>query len=164
VKAHYNDPFWGIFGSNIIVHTIYLIQKYGTFNFGNWFWCLSLIIFIFTKLMLCNIILITINFIIYIEGSMSIYIMYINITWPLSRFDCTRFKVSLLIKLIDFNEFFKKFHPNMFCHLPCECDYLSNFQFTTHLSHICLKKHIFWNENFQISHMVSKHGSNYVKW
>jgi hypothetical protein len=27
-----------------------------------------------------------------------------------------------------------------------------------------LKKLIFWNENFQISHMVSKHGLYYVKW
>jgi hypothetical protein len=27
-----------------------------------------------------------------------------------------------------------------------------------------LKKLIFWNEKFQISHMISKHGSYYVKW
>jgi len=27
-----------------------------------------------------------------------------------------------------------------------------------------LKKFIFWNENFQIIHMVSNHGLNYVKW
>jgi hypothetical protein len=39
-----------------------------------------------------------------------------------------------------------------------------NLQFTTHLSHICWKKIIFWDENFQISNMVSKHGSYYVKW
>jgi hypothetical protein len=35
------------------------------------------------------------------------------------------------------------------------------------LSHIyCIfaTKFIFWNEKFQINHMVSKHGSNYVKW
>ncbi len=39
MKAHYGDPFWGIFGSSIIVHTIYISQKHGTFNFGyqNWF-------------------------------------------------------------------------------------------------------------------------------
>jgi len=29
---------------------------------------------------------------------------------------------------------------------------------------IFAKKLIFWYENFQISHMVSKHDSNYVKW
>jgi hypothetical protein len=35
------------------------------------------------------------------------------------------------------------------------------------LSHIfrsLLKKLISWNENLQFSHMVSKHGSYYVKW
>jgi hypothetical protein len=41
---------------------------------------------------------------------------------------------------------------------------LSNFQFTIHLSHLCCKNWFFWNENFQINHMVCKHGSKYVKW
>jgi hypothetical protein len=27
-----------------------------------------------------------------------------------------------------------------------------------------LKKLIFWNEKFEINHMVFEHGSNYVKW
>jgi hypothetical protein len=34
------------------------------------------------------------------------------------------------------------------------------------LPHICLifvEKFIFWNENLQINHMVSKHGSYYEK-
>jgi hypothetical protein len=29
---------------------------------------------------------------------------------------------------------------------------------------ILVEKVIFWSENFQINHMVSKHGSYYVKW
>jgi Na+/H+-dicarboxylate symporter len=29
------------------------------------------------------------------------------------------------------------------CHLPCERDYLSKFQFVTHLSHFCLKASFF---------------------
>ncbi len=28
---------------------------------------------------------------------------------------------------------------NYACHLLCECDFLSNFQFITHLSHLCEK-------------------------
>jgi len=55
--------------------------------------------------MLCNIILkITINFIIYIEGSMGVFIIYIGIIGPLFRFDYTNFKVSLVIKKINFNK------------------------------------------------------------
>jgi hypothetical protein len=33
-----------------------------------------------------------------------------------------------------------------------------------HIYHIFAEKFISWNENFQINHMTSKHGSNYVKW
>jgi hypothetical protein len=34
-----------------------------------------------------------------------------------------------------------------------------------HIYHIKLsKKLIFWGEKIQINHMVSKYGSNYVKW
>jgi len=33
-----------------------------------------------------------------------------------------------------------------------------------HIYASLLKKIIFWNENLLISHMVSKHGSCYVKW
>ncbi len=54
MKAHYDDPFWGIFGSSIIVHTIYIFQKHGTFIFGYQIWFLNPTIIIFTKLMLCN--------------------------------------------------------------------------------------------------------------
>jgi len=47
-----------------------------TFNFMYQFWFLGLTIIIFTKITLCNIIFkIRINFIIYIEGSMGIFII-----------------------------------------------------------------------------------------
>jgi hypothetical protein len=41
VKAHYINPFLGTFGFSIIIHTIQLFQKYGTFdsrgmNLGFW--------------------------------------------------------------------------------------------------------------------------------
>jgi hypothetical protein len=57
--------------------------------------------------MLCDIIvkiIIIVNFIIYIEGSMGIFIIYvISIIRPLSCFDYIYFKVSLVIKIINFN-------------------------------------------------------------
>jgi hypothetical protein len=33
-----------------------------------------------------------------------------------------------------------------------------------HIYHICVGKTHFWDEFFEINHMVSKHGSYYVKW
>jgi hypothetical protein len=49
--------------------------------------------------MLCNIIFkIIIIFIIYIEGSIGIFIIYIGIIRPLFHFDYTNLKVSLVIK------------------------------------------------------------------
>jgi len=87
---------------------------YGRFNFGYEFWFLGLIIIIFTKLMLYDIILIIIiNFIIYIEGSMNIFIVYIGIIGPLFHFDYINFKVSLVIKIIHFNEIEKMAHLAM---------------------------------------------------
>jgi hypothetical protein len=51
----------------------------------------------------------------------------------LSHFDSINLKASLVTRKINFNGI-----KNM-AHLcdPFECDYLSNFQFTTHLSHLC---------------------------
>jgi len=55
--------------------------------------------------MLCNIIFkIITNLIIYIEGSMGIFIIYNGIIKPLFRFDYTDFKAWLIIKIINFNE------------------------------------------------------------
>jgi hypothetical protein len=47
-------------------------------------------------------------------------------------------------------------------HLPCECDYLLNFNLS-HVYCIFIEKNHFLRRKFQISHMISKHGSNYVK-
>jgi hypothetical protein len=58
---------------------------------------------IITKPMLCNIILkIIINFITYIKGFISMFIIYIGIIGSLSCFDFTNVKVSLIIKIINF--------------------------------------------------------------
>ncbi len=108
VKANYGDPLWGTFGFNIIVHIILLFQKHGTFNIGYQFWFLGPTIISFTKLMLCNITLkIIINFIIYIKGSMNIFIVYIGIIGSQSCFYYTNFKI------INFNEILKRAHLTM---------------------------------------------------
>jgi hypothetical protein len=53
--------------------------------------------------MLCNVIFETIiNFTIYIEGFMNIFIVYISIIGPQFHFDCTNFKVTLIIKKINY--------------------------------------------------------------
>jgi hypothetical protein len=111
-----------------------LFQEYGAFNFGYQFWFLGLRIIISTKLRLCDIIFKTrITFIIYIEGSMNIFIIYIGIIGPLSHIDHTNFKASLIIKIVNFSENLNG--PFCYaCHLPCECDYLSKLQFITLLS------------------------------
>jgi hypothetical protein len=71
-------------------------------------------IIIFTKLMLHNIIFkIIINFIIYIERSMGIFILYIDIIGTLSHFNYTNFKVSLVVKVINFSGLKKMTHVTM---------------------------------------------------
>jgi hypothetical protein len=95
VKTHYSDPLYGTFRYSIIIHIIQLFEKYSTFHFGYRF----------------NIIM---NFIIYIEGSMRIFIIYIGITRPLFRFDSTNFNVSFFNKIINFNEFLKMSHLAIF--------------------------------------------------
>jgi hypothetical protein len=66
-------------------------------------------VIIFTKLILCNIIFkIKINFIIYIEGSMNIFIIYIGIIGQQSHFDYINFRAPLVIKIINFNEIKKR--------------------------------------------------------
>ncbi len=66
---------------------------------------------------------------------MSIFIVYIGIIRPQSCFDYIKFRAPLVIKR-SINEI-KKVPSNYVCHLLCGCDYLSKFQFTTHLSHPC---------------------------
>jgi hypothetical protein len=141
-----------------------MFQKYSAFNLGYQVWLFNLIIIIFIKIMSCNFILkIIISFIIYIEVSKGKFIIYIGIIGPVSCFDCINFKVSLVIKIIKFIGIknmvplvmFVIFHVNV---ITCQIFNLP------HIYHIFVEKIIFWNENFLINHMVSKHGSNYMKW
>jgi hypothetical protein len=48
-----------------------------------------------------------ISFIIYIEQTISIFIIYMGIIRPLSYFDCISFKASLVIKIIICNQILK---------------------------------------------------------
>jgi len=65
--------------------------------------------------MLSNIIQkVKINFIIYIEGFMNMFIIYIGIIGPQSHFDYTNFRASLVIKIINFNGIKNIVHLAMF--------------------------------------------------
>jgi len=109
VKTHYGDPLWNIFGSSSIIHTIKLFQKCSTFNFGYQFWFLGPKNHYFYKFNVILYYLLEI-FITYIEGFMNIIRIYFNIIGPLSHFDDTNFKASLVIKIIIFNEIKKMVH------------------------------------------------------
>jgi hypothetical protein len=80
---------------------------YGTFNFNYQSWIFGLTLLFLQKYCYEKKI---INSIIYIEGSMCIIIIYIGIIGPLSHFDYTNFKVSLIIKIINFNEILNMAH------------------------------------------------------
>ncbi len=67
---------------------------------------------------------------------MSIFIIYIGIIGLQFRFDYTNFKASLVIKIINFNEIKRMAHLAMLAFLY-GCDFLSKFQYTTHLLHLC---------------------------
>jgi hypothetical protein len=66
---------------------------------------------------------------------MGIFIIYIGIKGPLF-FYYNNFKGSLVIIIINFNGIKNMAHLVMLV-IFCECDYLSNSQFTTHLSYFC---------------------------
>jgi hypothetical protein len=81
---------------------------------------------------------IIINFIIYIEGSMCIFIVYVSLIGPLFHFDYLNFKGSIIIRVINFSEIKNMAHLVMLVIFHVNViDYLSNFQFTTHLSYFC---------------------------
>jgi hypothetical protein len=90
---------------------------------------------------------------------MDIFIGYINIIGPLSHFDYINFKVSLVIKIINFNGIKNMAHLVMLVifHVNIKISILHTFIASL------LKKLIFQNENFQSGYMISKHGSNYMK-
>jgi hypothetical protein len=68
---------------------------------------------------------------------MNLFIVYIGIIRPLSHFDYTNFKVSLIIKIINFNEFLKMVYVIMFVIFHVNVITCQNFN----LSHRCLKTH-----------------------
>jgi hypothetical protein len=74
---------------------------------------------------------------------MSIFIIYIGIIGPQSRFDLTNFKVSLVIKIINFNEIKKMVHLVMLVIFYVDMISCQNFKYTTHLSHLCSKNSFF---------------------
>jgi hypothetical protein len=83
--------------------------------------------------MLCNIILkIRMNFIIYIEGSMIIFIVYIVIIRPQFCFDCINFRTPLIIKIINFYEIKRMAHLTMLVIFYVDVITCQNFN----LSHI----------------------------
>jgi hypothetical protein len=87
--------------------------------------------------MLHNIILKIIkNFIIYIEGSMGIFIVYIGIIGSLSHFNYTNFKVSLVIKVINFSGILKMTHLVMLVNFHVNLVTYQNF-YLPHLLHLC---------------------------
>jgi hypothetical protein len=141
-----------------------LLQKYGAFNFGYQFWFFSPIIIIFIKLTSCNFIIkIIIHFIIYMEGSKGKFIIYMGIIGPLSCFDYINFKVSLVIKIINFIGIKNMAHLAMLVIFHVNVITCQIFNLP-HIYHIFVEKLHFLKWKFQINHMVSKHGSNYVKW
>jgi hypothetical protein len=115
-----------------------LAQKYSIFIFGYQFWFLGPTIIIFTNLMLCKIIFkIIINFI--IEGSMSIFIIHIGTIGPLFRFDYINFKVSSIIKIINFNEKKKMAHLTKLVIFHVNVNTCQNFNLP-HMYRIFVKK------------------------
>ncbi len=83
--------------------------------------------------MLCTIIFkIMINFTIYIEASMGMFILYIGIIRPLFCFDFTNFKASLVTKIINFNGINNMAHLAMFVIFHVNAITCQNFN----LSHI----------------------------
>jgi hypothetical protein len=76
--------------------------------------------------------------------------------------DYTDFRASLVIKIINLNEIKKRLHLVMLVIFYVDVISCQIFNLP-HIYRIFAKKLIFSNEKFQINHMVSKHGSYYVK-
>jgi len=74
--------------------------------------------------------------VIYIERSMGIFIIYIGIIRSLSCFDCTNFKISLVIKIISFNGIKNMAHLPMLVIFHVNVITYHNFDLS-HLSHLC---------------------------
>jgi len=105
---------------------------------------------------------IIINFIIYVERSMSIFIVYIGIIRPEYHFDYTNIKVPIAIIKINFNENLKMAYLTIFVIFYVDVINCQIFNLL-HIYRIFAKNLIFWNDLKKINHIVSKHISYYVK-
>jgi hypothetical protein len=76
------------------------------------------------------------KFIIYIKGSMGIFIVYNAIVGPWSHFNYTNFKVSLVIKVIYFSGIKKMNHLVMLVNFHVNVVTCQNFNLP-HLWHLC---------------------------
>ncbi len=70
---------------------------------------------------------------------MDIFILYIGIIKPLSYFDCTNFKGSLIIKVISFNEIKNMAHLAMLVIFHVNVINCQNLNLS-HISHIFAKR------------------------
>jgi hypothetical protein len=92
--------------------------------------------------MLCSIIFLIKCFIIYIEISMNIFIIYIGIIGPKFHFDYINFRVSLVIKIINFNEIKKMAHLVMLVIFYVDVIFCKTFNLP-HIYHIFAEKNHF---------------------
>jgi hypothetical protein len=74
---------------------------------------------------------------------MGIFIIYIGIIKPQSHFDHTNFKVSLFIKIINFNKIKKMAHVAILIIFHVNVITCQNFNLP-HIYHICAKKNSFF--------------------
>jgi hypothetical protein len=77
--------------------------------------------------------------VIYIERSMSTFIIYIGIISSLSCFDCTNFSISLIIKIINFNGIKNMTHLSMLVIFHVNMITYHNFNLS-HIYHIFSEK------------------------
>jgi len=90
---------------------------------------------------------------------MGIFILVIGIIEPLSHFDCSKIKVSLVIKIIKFNQIKNMVHLVMLVIFHMNVITCQNFNLP-HIYYIFVRKTHFFKWKFS---MVSGHGSNYAQ-
>ncbi len=81
---------------------------------------------------------------------MNIFIIYIGIIRPLFHFDYTNFKVSLVIKIFNFNEIFKMAHITMLVIFYMDVIFCQIFNLP-HIYYIFARKNYFFEiKNFKL--------------
>ncbi len=91
-----------------------------------------------------------VNITLYWKSQGYIYTIYIGIIESLFHFTYTNFEALLVINVINFKRILKWPSSLYAFHLQCECDYLLDFQFTTHLSYLCWKNSFFEMKIFKL--------------